>query len=151
MEETGWWQFSRRVEQLPASPILAAATDCTQARLSDSSSSSLQKTDFGRLSVTIGVWWQVLEIISPPQQGGQVVAKGRKLLVTLYNLTNGSALTTLLPHPQVPEENVEAGEEGLLLVQHLLLFLLVLHGVVHLDSPRLPPPWLVLCVMADGG
>ena len=55
MEETGWWQFSRRVEQLPASPILAAATDCTQARLSDSSPSSLQKTDFGRLSVTIGV------------------------------------------------------------------------------------------------
>ena len=149
MEETGWSHFSRRAEQSPTSPILAAATDWIQARLIFSSPSSPQKTDFGLLSAKNCGLMTMVEIISSPQQGGQVVAKGRKLLVTLYNLTNGSVPTPLLVHPQVLEEGVEPGEEGLLVQYDLLL--LLLHGVVHLHVPRLPPPRLVFCVVANGG
>ena len=148
MEETGWSHFSRRAEQSPTSPILAAATDWSQARLIFSSPSSPQKTDFGLLSAKICGFITIVEIISSPQQGGQVVAEGRKLLVTLYNLTNGSVPTPLLMHPQVLEECVEPGEEGLLVQYDLLL---LLHGVVHLHVPRLPPPRLVFCVVANGG
>merc|ERR1719391_368418 len=42
-------------------------------------------------------------------------------------------------------------DRDVLLVQHLLRLLLLLHGVVHLHLPRLPPPRLVLCVVANGG
>ena len=156
MEETGWLHLVRRAEQFPSSPILAAATDWTQARLV-ASSSSPQKTDSGLLRT--GRSWlftTLARMICSPQQGGQVVAKGCKLLVTLYNLTNGSVPTTLLAHTQVRKEGVEPRKKGMpdrdvLLVQHLLLLLLLLHGVVHLHLPRLPPPRLVLCVVANGG
>ena len=63
------------------------------------------------------------------------------MIFTLYNLTDGSASTPLLWHTKVLKEGVQPGEEW--------LSLLLLHGEVHLA--RLPPPRLVLCVVADGG
>ena len=72
------------------------------------------------------------------------------MIFTLYNLTDGSASTPLLWHTKVLKEGVQPGEEWLsLLLLVVVVVVLLLHGEVHLA--RLPPPRLVLCVVADGG
>ena len=72
------------------------------------------------------------------------------MVFTLYNLTDGSASTPLLWHTKVLKEGVQPGEEWLsLLFLFVVVVVLLLHGEVLLA--RLPPPRLVLCVVADGG
>ena len=73
------------------------------------------------------------------------------MIFTLYNLTDGSASTPLLWHTKVLKEGVQPGEKwlSLLLLLVVVVVVLLLHGEVHLA--RLPPPRLVLCVVADGG